>query len=837
MPIHLSRKHHHDGGTRNNEKDDNDIDHHDSFTNYFPIPLSSELHQHLQQLNLNMPIGVIETTLGEQFYFQRISHDEFLGHHNLAVIAEIILKNNSRLSTHIHLSGDVTINSNTGNYETIRSENSKSASSTIEDEVKSLKETCEKCINILKFRHPLLCSIATLNDSVVRKKLSKRSLNSATAREVWEREIIVTPGAIQFEIVENAVVDIEIFENEDDLLENTQSTSIQNEDDLLCHVMQRELKHSWKCLQNPGQITAMWKMLLFRTTHTQGRWLCCFSFFHALSDAQGIKHFLEEFAAIFDYVLGEQDQKTEKELEEVRIKALNDITSVTPISPMQALIELDSLRPSKQHHSRTLRRRPRKTDVAVDAELRTSSLKASASTSTNASPTSTTSERSNNEVPNNISREHHHASKDVPGLLGKWGKLVEYSKFVSRVISYNGLSPTITFPLRELFPNPSFTKVKLLKIPKQVFEQVLNISKQHHLTITCLLHGICTLAWTLSNRQLNEKSKHKTKFGFTNSLTVDFREGLLIPLGKCMKVFRSFSCTILAPVKLSLPHRSISQLHHENLGIKEDELLIHNINDHVRSNHEDEQKTTGTRSHFSHNHLSNSTGGDQIFNSHHKRHHDENRIHSSIRSLKDVILDIALQTKHHLERKYHDALATYQIMHKFLKFNISKKESFQIVMSNIGIVEPLVGKRVRFELLAASYSACGSTTGLSNIFHTNSKSGEMTISLCYSNALVEENVEKYATSIMECIKELVEDDSSCVSNHSPLSIIISSPENNHVEQKETMIHDGDAHRKLKTNPTLGSSLSTGHTLPSNNSVSCQSESASSAQLEESQSQY
>ncbi|KAF0976077.1 hypothetical protein FDP41_004753 [Naegleria fowleri] len=819
MPVHLSWK-------RREEGTD-----HWSVKNHFPIPFSSELHQHLEQLNLKMPLGVVETTLGEQFYFQRINHNEFLGHHNLALIAEIKFKNNSHnheLSLKITQS-DVTNKVNVVTNDCIQHDN------TTIDEAQALKEKCEKCFSILKYRHPLLCSIPTLNDSVLNKKFGKRILTPETAKDIWEREIILTPGSIQFEIVENATVDIEIIKNEEELQGDT-SCSIQNEDDLLCHIMQRELKNSWNCLK-PNRVSTMWKILLLKPTSAEGKWLCCFSFFHAIADAQGIKHFLEEFAAIFDYVLGEQDQKTEQELEEVRTKALNDIISVTPISPIQALIQLDSLRPSKPSPPRTLRRtRPFKTDVAVDLDMGSSSLQTSSrSPSTNAFPTSssTWSERSTNDVPNNNSRTHHQAIKDFPVMLGKWGKIVEYSKFVGRVISYNGLSPTITFPLQQpSFPNPSFTKVKLLKIPKEFFENLLNISKQQQLTMTALLHAICTLAWTLSNRERNEKSKNKSKFGFTNSITVDFREGLLIPLGKCMKVFRNFSCTMLTPVKLSLPR---ALLHEQNEIFIKEESLVHNVceNSISSNNYTKSQKTNDMNDPFSQNHLLRSTLRDHELTIHHKKHH-----HEDSRNLRDVILDIAHQTKHHLEHKYHDSLAVYQIVHKFLKFNISQKESFQIVLSNIGIVEPLVGRRVRFELLAASYSACGSTTGLSNVFHTNPKSGEMTISLCYSNALVEDYVNRYASSIMECIKELVHDhETTTVMNP---SIPFSSPENNHPHAEPSC--KGENQQDLShgiTQRNLEVSLSAGH-VPLNNNNENQSshESASSCvQIDESQSQY
>ncbi|EFC39397.1 predicted protein [Naegleria gruberi] len=601
------------------------------YKNFIPIPFSSALRERLQLLSLNPPIGCVETTLSEQYYFHRINDKNFLGHHNLVLAADIIPKS-------------VKLQEGTqDDIEIVRAEGEK------------LKEKCKKCIDILKYRHPMLCAIPTLKDKLKKKINSKISSHSdnieKVLHEIWTKEIVQSRGTIQFEIVDQITVDIQVLLDENSI--NPDNIEIENEEELVKLLINHEIIHSWDILRDPNSVQAMWRLTITKSKHTDGKWVCCFTFFHALCDATSIKIFLEEFASLFDYMYGEvQLVDVEKELMEVKRKALENIHSLLPPSPIQILEMLKSkTAPQKKKNDQS----PTETS-------------SSTSSSTSSTPT------------------HHHAESDIPKKLGKLGGLLFYSRFVSQVISYNGLSPIISFPLKSPYPEPAQTKVLIRHTSKLTLTKLIEKTKTLDLTVTAIVQSIGCLAWVLSSRSYNEKAREKTTFGFTNTITVDFREGILLPLGKPKDIFRNYSSALLSTTRLHIPQN-------------------------ISPNNE-----------------------------------------SDIDKLIEIILDGSYQTRNCLNKKYHDTLSTYQIVHKFLKFDISKKESFQMVFSNIGKLENLTGQNVRFELISAAYSAIGNTNGISNIFYTNSRTGELIFSICYPESVHYEHVQRYLENMMTCLE-------------------------------------------------------------------------------------
>ena len=635
--------------TSHNEDDD------DVFKGLFPLPFSSTLHERLNKLSLGLPLGTIDATLSEQFYFQRIGRKDFPGHHNLVLAA------------------DVVPTSSTSMMALSQQDESASSSSIDMDEGQKLQTICHRCIDVLKWRHPMLCAVPTLKDGLL-KKLKRSSARSA--EELFEKEVVLFPGAIQFEIVQDVHVQIDILNDEDELLrdvgEDPTVTTISNEDELIQHLLTRELSHMWNSLENTSKVTAFWKISLIKSRHTDGKWVCCFCFFHAICDASAVKFFLGEFANLFDYLIGGKvDPSIEKELETLKTKAMNNIYSTFPLSPIQALSSMERYS-TKSKQSKKGNKKSNQTPAPKE-------------------------EKSHN-------KQDKQEVVDIPKKLGKWGRLMEYSKFVSRVISYNGLSPAISFPVKSPFPNPCKTKIMIKRIDKETCQLITNLTKHYDLTITSLIHSICTTAWTLCNRLFNSRVQEKTKFGFTNNISVDFRDALLPVLSKestGKEVFRNYSSTLLCPTRI--------------------------------------------------NHLPLECGFDS------GKESDKERI-------LEIIWDLAQQTKQALSKKYHDALATYQIVHKFLKFDISKKDSFQMVFSNIGKLDNLFGKNVRLELLCGAYSSTGSTTGLSNIFYTNTRTGEMEFSLCYSDSCSKEHISKYMEIVEKCIHLLVDQYTSTIKN-------------------------------------------------------------------------
>ncbi|KAF0973799.1 hypothetical protein FDP41_007186 [Naegleria fowleri] len=125
--------------------------------------------------------------------------------------------------------------------------------------------------------------------------------------------------------------------------------------------------------------------------------------------------------------------------------------------------------------------------------------------------------------------------------------------------------------------------------------------------------------------------------------------------------------------------------------------------------------------------------------------------------LDQLIWKISEDTKKALDHKYFLSMALYQFMGKVMSFihstfDMSRKPSHQMVFSNLGKLEPICGKNVTVELSVGGYSSCGSQCGVSNIFYTNSTTHELEFSICYLNALSEEDVVKYADKFTELFR-------------------------------------------------------------------------------------